>query len=159
MSAQPTCIFCHAAINPIITSSSRQSICGRCWVQSSRQHHKDLLFGLKNQASTLRLNLKDFLMAVQGKEYECTSCGQSFVFRPEKESLLSIQDFEAEVQCPSCRETLSHKRGSGRDTGQSHIQHGKCIKCGSETEYFPLPDEQHTFYCSECAKGYASSSY
>lgn len=159
MTAQAKCLFCNEVITAIHMPSLRQSVCARCLVQSVRYRHKSLLFGLRSQANRLRLNLKDLLMAVQGKEYQCVSCRQQFIFEPEKEEFLSLQEFQDAAQCPACRDAESNKRGSGRDTGQSQILYGKCMKCGSNTEYFPLPNKEHTFYCSECAKGYVSSSY
>jgi DNA-directed RNA polymerase subunit RPC12/RpoP len=98
-------------------------------------------------------------MQVTDKEYTCTMCSEHFRIDSEVEALQASQDFTEGIQCPACREVTDHKRGSGRDEGQSHIHYGPCSQCGSQTEYFALPNGEHTSQCPECGRAYSSSSY
>lgn len=86
-------------------------------------------------------------MKTENSQYKCQLCG----------NMLNADD--QNTNCPACRDMLLNKRGSGRDEGQSHIQYGPCSRCGSQTEYFHLPEGGHTTLCPECARAYSSSSY
>lgn len=90
--------------------------------------------------------------------YICSQCQQPFSSKSNEEHFNATQSYP-ELICPACQGVRSHKRGTGRDQGQSHIMHGPCAVCGSETEYFPMTKGQHTIYCPDCNKAYSSSSY
>lgn len=92
-------------------------------------------------------------MSINAQKYTCTVCHQPFVIQE------STRNNQTDTQHSACLEMIAGKRGSGRDEGQSHIQHGPCSRCGSETEYFSLPDGSHTIQCPECSQAYSSSSY
>jgi hypothetical protein len=50
---------------------------------------------------------------------------------------LTESDNPETAQCPDCQELQAQKREGGRDEGQSHLQYGRCERCGSQTQYFP----------------------
>jgi hypothetical protein len=89
---------------------------------------------------------------MSNNRYQCHLCGQWY----ESYSDSGVRE---EPSCPACLNMLSHKRGSGRDKAQSHIQYGPCSRCGSETEYFNLSDGSHTLQCPQCSRTYSSSAY
>lgn len=98
-------------------------------------------------------------MSLINKNYTCTLCGKHFESYMEFDELNILQGSNEGLQCPTCQEMTSHKRGTGRDQNQSNIQYGPCTSCGSQTEYFPLPDGRHTTQCPDCSRAYSSSSY
>lgn len=98
-------------------------------------------------------------MSAHTMEYTCTSCQKHFIFESDEEAQQAVQNNPSEVRCPFCQEVITNKRGSGRDEGQSHLAYGLCARCGSQTEYFQLPDGSHTILCPECSRAYSSSSY
>lgn len=98
-------------------------------------------------------------MITTGQEYVCTACGQHIIFQFEGEEAVATKEYTEGLKCPLCREVNSLKRGSGRDSGQSHLSYGPCARCSSQTEYFNLPNGTHTVYCPECSRAYSSSSY
>jgi DNA-directed RNA polymerase subunit RPC12/RpoP len=98
-------------------------------------------------------------MSITGKNYICSACGQRFQFQSEEEELEDTHGYQEPVKCPACNAVIRHKRGSGRDQGQSHLHYGPCPKCGSQTELFPMQGGEYTALCPECARAYSSSSY
>lgn len=98
-------------------------------------------------------------MSILGKDYTCSACGHRFQFQSEGEELENTHGYEEPVKCPTCDDVIRHKRGSGRDEGQSHLHYGPCSKCGSLTELFPKQGGKYTTLCPECARAYSSSSY
>lgn len=90
--------------------------------------------------------------------YLCSQCQRPFSPK-SNEQLFNASQTYPKMICPECQGVKSSKRGTGRDLGQSHILHGPCAVCGSETEYFPMTKGQHTIYCTDCSKAYSSSSY
>lgn len=93
-------------------------------------------------------------MTANNTRYQCQICRTWFQADPN-----ATPSDGASNNCPACQEMLGHKRGTGRDEGQSQIQYGPCSRCGSQTEYFSLPDGSHTIQCPECSRAYSSSSY
>lgn len=98
-------------------------------------------------------------MSNEGKEYNCSACGHRFRFQSEGLELESMHTDEEHLKCPACNDVIQHKRGSGRDQGQSHLHHGICPKCGSQTELFPTQGGEYTSLCPECSRAYSFSSY
>jgi hypothetical protein len=98
--------------------------------------------------------LQGIYMKANYIQYQCHICHKWFQADQNAAPLGSLN-----INCPDCLEMFVHKRGSGRDEGQSHIQYGPCLRCGSQTEYFSLPDGSHTVQRIECSLAYSSSSY
>lgn len=94
-----------------------------------------------------------------GVEYICDSCGQYLHFQSKVEALEKTHGYEEPVNCPACNEVMRHKRGSGRDEGQSHLHYGPCSKCNSQTQLFPIEGGKYTTLCPTCARAFSSSSY
>jgi uncharacterized C2H2 Zn-finger protein len=98
-------------------------------------------------------------VSIMGQDYTCSVCGHRSQFHSEGEELETTHGYEESVKCPACNDVIRHKRGNGRQQGQSHLHYGPCLKCGSQTELFPLQGGTYSTLCSECARAYSSSSY
>lgn len=94
-------------------------------------------------------------MTKEAEKMTCPSCQSDFtVDKPLTES-----DNPEMAQCHECQALQAKKRGSGRDEGQSHLQYGRCERCGSQTQYFSEQHAGNHVICPACERHNSSSSY